>query len=82
MGATNELCEFETTSIMWQVKLRNLLWAFALATLLTDERKIHNIYERLHIDEERNTRVVRKIRFPRSCNREERCYAGSGDTGV
>jgi hypothetical protein len=28
------------------------------------------------------TRVVRKIRFPRSCSREERCYAGSGDTGV
>jgi hypothetical protein len=27
-------------------------------------------------------RVVRKIRFPRSCSREERCYAGSGDTGV
>jgi hypothetical protein len=29
-----------------------------------------------------NTRVVRKIRFPRSCSREERCYEGSGDTGV
>jgi hypothetical protein len=29
-----------------------------------------------------NKRVVRKIRFPRSCSREERCYAGSGDTGV
>jgi hypothetical protein len=28
------------------------------------------------------TRVVRKIRFPRSCSREERCYVGSGDTGV
>jgi hypothetical protein len=28
------------------------------------------------------TRVVRKIRFPRSCSREERCYAGSGDTGM
>jgi hypothetical protein len=28
------------------------------------------------------TRVVRKIRFPRSCSREERCYMGSGDTGV
>jgi hypothetical protein len=28
------------------------------------------------------TRFVRKIRFPRSCSREERCYAGSGDTGV
>jgi hypothetical protein len=26
--------------------------------------------------------IVRKIRFPRSCSREERCYAGSGDTGV
>jgi hypothetical protein len=29
-----------------------------------------------------NTRVVRKIKFPRRCSREERCYAGSGDTGV
>jgi hypothetical protein len=29
-----------------------------------------------------DTRVVRKIRFPRSCSREERYYAGSGDTGV
>jgi hypothetical protein len=29
-----------------------------------------------------STRVVCKIRFPRSCSREERCYAGSGDTGV
>ncbi|KOC58993.1 hypothetical protein WH47_00819 [Habropoda laboriosa] len=28
------------------------------------------------------TRVVRKIRFPRSCSREERCYAESGDTVV
>jgi hypothetical protein len=28
------------------------------------------------------TRVVRKIRFPRSCSREERCYAGYIDTGV
>jgi hypothetical protein len=28
------------------------------------------------------TRVVRKIRFPRSCSCEERRYAGSGDTGV
>jgi hypothetical protein len=30
----------------------------------------------------RSMRVVLKIRFPRSCSREERCYAGSGDTGV
>jgi hypothetical protein len=29
-----------------------------------------------------STRVVHKIRFPRSYSREERCYAGSGDTGV
>jgi hypothetical protein len=29
-----------------------------------------------------NMRVVHKIRFPRSCSREERCYVGSGDTGV
>jgi hypothetical protein len=29
-----------------------------------------------------SARVVRKIRFPWSCSREERCYAGSGDTGV
>jgi hypothetical protein len=28
------------------------------------------------------TRVVRKIRFPRSCSHEERCYVGSGDTSV
>jgi hypothetical protein len=28
------------------------------------------------------TKAVRKIRFSRSCSREERCYAGSGDTGV
>jgi hypothetical protein len=28
------------------------------------------------------TRVVRKIRFPRSCSSEERCYTGFGDTGV
>jgi hypothetical protein len=33
-------------------------------------------------EESETTRVIRKIRFPRSCSREERCYEGSGDTGV
>jgi hypothetical protein len=44
-------------------------------------RKLHN--EELHdLYSSPSTSVVRERRFPRSCSREERCYAGSGDTGV
>jgi hypothetical protein len=44
-------------------------------------RKLHN-EELRDLYSSPSTRVVRKIRIPRSCSREERCYAGSSDTGV